>query len=105
MYKEFVMFNFIRELFSSNKPVITGKLTIDDRDKIIADLNSSDLIEKVLLSRAAFSDDLALYITFKRPLNVVDETTNENRMDNMAIVLEDESFVFQQNDKLFKITA
>lgn len=96
------MFNFIRKLFSS-KPVITGKLTIDDRNKIIADLNSSDLVEKVLLSRAASRDDLALYITFKRPLNVVDETTNENRMDNMAIVLEDESFVFQQSDKLFKI--
>lgn len=97
------MFNFIRELFSTDKPVITGKLTIDDRDKIIADLNSSDLIEKVLLSRAAYSDDLAIYITFKTPLNVVDETTNENRIDNMAIVLEDESFIFQQSDKLFKI--
>ena len=97
------MFNFIRELFSTDKPVITGKLTIDDRDKIIADLNSSDLIEKVLLSRAAYSDDLAIYITFKTPLNVVDETTNENRIDNMAIVLEDESFIFQKSDKLFKI--
>lgn len=97
------MFNFIRELFSTDKPVITGKLTIDDRDKIIADLNSSDLIEKVLLSRAAYSDDLAIYITFKTPLNVVDETTNENRIDNMAIVLEDESLIFQQSDKLFKI--
>ena len=99
------MFNFIRELFSTDKPVITGKLTIDDRDKIIADLNSSDLIEKVLLSRSAYSDDLAIYITFKTPLNVVDETTNENRIDNMAIVLEDEIFIFQQSDKLFKITA
>lgn len=99
------MFNFIRELFSTDKPVITGKLTIDDRDKIIADLNSSDLIEKVLLSRVAYSGDLAIYITFKTPLNVVDETTNENRIDNMAIVLEDERFIFQQSDKLFKITA
>ena len=99
------MFNFIRKLYSTDKPVITGKLTIDDRDKIIADLNSSDLIEKVLLSRAAYSDDLAIYITFKTPLNVVDETINENRIDNIAIVLEDESFIFQQSDKLFKITA
>ena len=99
------MFNFIRKLYSTDKPVITGKLTIDDRDKIIADLNSSDLIEKVLLSRAAYSDDLAIYITFKTPLNVVDETINENRIDNMAIVLEDERFIFQQSDKLFKITA
>lgn len=99
------MFNFIRKLFSSREQVITGKLTIDNRNKIIADLNSNDLIEKVLLDRSACSDDLALYVTFRKPIKVVDETTNDNRRDKTAIVLEDESFVFYPGSKLFRITA
>lgn len=99
------MFNFIRKLFSSREQVITGKLTIDNRNKIITDLNSNDLIEKVLLSRSACSDDLALYVTFKKKIKIVDETTNDNRRDKTAIVLEDESFVFYPGSKLFRITA
>lgn len=100
------MFNFIRKLFSNpHEPVIVGKLTLENKDKIIADLNGSDLVEKVLLSRAGCSDDLALYVIFKKPINVVDETTNERGRKNTAIVLEDESFAFYPDSKLFKITA
>lgn len=100
------MFNFIRKLFSnSHESIITGKLTLGNRNKILTDLNNSDLVEKVLLSRAGCSDNLALYVIFKKPINVVDETTNERGRKNTAIVLEDESFVFYPDSKLFKITA
>ena len=100
------MFNFIRKLFSnSDEPVITGKLTLKNKDKIIADLNSSDLVEKVLLSRTGCSDDMALYVVFKKSIKVVDETTNERGRKNTAIVLEDESFEFYPGSELFKITA
>lgn len=100
------MFNFIRKLFSnSHEPVITGKLTLKNKDKIIADLNGCNLVEKVLLSRAGGSDDMALYVVFKKPTKVVDETTNECGRKNTAIVLEDESFEFYPGNKLFKITA
>lgn len=100
------MFNFIRKLFSnSREPVITGKLTLGNRNKILTDLNNNDLVEKVLLSRTGCSDDLALYIVFKKAVKVVDETTHERGRKNTAIVLEDESFVFYPGSKLFKITA
>ena len=100
------MFNFIRKLFSnSHEIVITGKLTLENRNKILDDLNNNDLVEKVLLSRAGCSDDMALYVIFKKPIKVVDETTNERGRKNTAIVLEDESFEFYQGSKLFKITA
>lgn len=100
------MFNFIRKLFSNpHEPVITGKLTLENRNKILDDLNNNDLVEKVLLSRAGCSDDMALYVIFKKPIKVVDETTNERGRKNTAIVLEDESFEFYPGSKLFKITA
>lgn len=100
------MFNFIRKLFSnSHETVITGKLTLENRHKILDDLNNNDLVEKVLLSRAGCSDDMALYVIFKKPIKVVDETTNERGRKNTAIVLEDESFEFYPGSKLFKITA
>ena len=100
------MFNFIRKLFSnSDEPVITGKLTLKNKDRIIADLNSNDLVEKVLLSRAGYSDDMALYVVFKKSIKVVDETTHERDHKNTAVVLEDESFEFYPGSKLFKITA
>ena len=100
------MFNFIRKLFSnSHEPVISGKLTLKNKDKIIADLNSNDLVEKVLLSRVGCSDDMALYVIFKKSIKVVDENTNERGSKNTAVVLEDESFEFYPNRKLFKITA
>ena len=100
------MFNFIRKLFSkSHESVISGKLTLGNRNKILTDLNNSDLVEKVLLSRAGCSDDLALYVVFKKPIKVVDETTHERGRKNTAIVLEDESFTFYPSSKLFKITA
>lgn len=100
------MFNFIRKLFSnSHESVITGKLTIENKDKIIADLNGCSLVEEVLLSRAGCSDDMALYVTFKKSIKVVDENTNERGRRNTAIVLEDESFEFYPGSKLFKITA
>ena len=100
------MFNFICKLFSnSHEPVITGKLTLKNKDRIIADLNSNDLVEKVLLSRAGYSDDMALYVVFKKSIKVVDETTHERGRKNTAVVLEDESFEFYPGSKLFKITA
>lgn len=100
------MFNFIRKLFSnSHEIVITGKLTLENRNKILDDLNNNDLVEKVLLSRVGCSDDMALYVIFKKPIKVVDETTNERGRKNTAIVLEDESFEFYPDSKLFKITA
>ena len=100
------MFNFIRKLFSnSHEPVIAGKLTLKNKDRIIADLNSNDLVEKVLLSRAGYSDDMALYVVFKKSIKVVDETTHERGRKNTAVVLEDESFEFYPGSKLFKITA
>ena len=105
--KNVIMFNFIRNLFgfNDNSNIIKGELTIDNRNEIISDLNNSDLVEKVVLSRSHCSDDLALYITFKKPIKIVDETTNDNRRDKTAIVLEDESFEFYPSRKFFKITA
>lgn len=100
------MFNFIRKLFSnSHEPVITGKLNLENKDRIIADLNGCNLVEKVLLSRIGCGDDMALYVIFKKPIKVVDETTNERGRKNTAVVLEDESFEFYPGSKLFKITA
>ena len=100
------MFNYIRKLFSnSHEPVITGNLTLKNKDKIITDLNGCSLVEKVLLSRTGCGDDMALYVIFKKPIKVVDETTNERGCKNTAIVLEDESFEFYPGNKLFKITA
>lgn len=100
------MFNFICKLFSnSHESVITGKLTPKNKDKIIADLNGCSLVEKVLLSRTGCGDDMALYVIFKKPIKVVDETTNERGRKNTAVVLEDESFEFYPGNKLFKITA
>ena len=100
------MFNFICKLFSnSHESVITGKLTLENKDKIIADLNDCSLVEKVLLSRAGCSDDMALYVVFKKSIKVDDETTNERGRKNTAIVFEDESFEFYPSRKLFKITA
>lgn len=100
------MFNFIRKLFSnSHESVITGKLTLENKDKIIADLSGCDLVEKVLLSRTGCNDDMALYVVFKKSIKVVDETTHERGRKNTAIVLEDESFAFYPSSKLFKITA
>lgn len=100
------MFNFIRKLFfNPHEPVIAGKLTLKNKDKIIADLNSNDLVEKVLLSRAGCSDDMALYVVFKKSVKVIDETTNERGRKNTAVVLEDESFEFYPGSKLFKITV
>lgn len=100
------MFNFICKLFSnSHESVITGKLTLENKDKIIADLNGCSLVEKVLLSRSGCGDDMALYVVFKKSIKVDDETTNERGRNNTAIVLEDESFEFYTSRKLFKITA
>lgn len=100
------MFNFIRKLFSnSHEPVITGKLTFKNKDRIITELNGSDLVEKVLLSRAGSSDDMALYVMFKKQIKVVDEIANERGRKNAAVILEEESFVFYPDSKLFKITA
>jgi hypothetical protein len=100
------MFNFICKLFSnSHESVITGKLTLKNKDKIIADLNGCSLVEKVLLSRTGCGDDMALYVIFKKSIKVVDETTNERGSKNTAVVLEDESFEFYPGSKLFKITA
>lgn len=100
------MFNFIRKLFSnSHESVITGKLTLKNKDKIITDLNGCSLVEKVLLSRTGCGDDMALYVIFKKSIKVVDETTNERGSKNTAVVLEDESFEFYPGSKLFKITA
>lgn len=100
------MFNFICKLFSnSHESVITGKLTLKNKDKIITDLNGCSLVEKVLLSRTGCGDDMALYVIFKKSIKVVDETTNERGSKNTAVVLEDESFEFYPGSKLFKITA
>lgn len=100
------MFNFIRKLFSnSHEPVITGKLNLENKDRIIADLNGNDLVEKVLLSRVGSSDGMALYVMFKKPIKVIDEITNVRGRKNTAIVLEDESFEFYPGSKLFKITS
>lgn len=100
------MFNFICKLFSnSHESVITGKLTLKNKDKIIADLNGCSLVEKVLLSRIGCGDDMVLYVIFKKSIKVVDETTNERGSKNTAVVLEDESFEFYPGSKLFKITA
>ena len=100
------MFNFIRKLFSnSHESVITGKLTLKNKDKIIADLNGCSLVEKVLLSRTGCGDDMALYVIFKKSIKVVDETTNERGSKNTAVVLEDESFEIYPGSELFKITA
>lgn len=100
------MFNFIRKLFfNPHEPVISGKLTLKNKDKIITDLNSCNLVEKVLLSRAGCSNDMTLYVVFKKSIKVVDENTNERGRKNTAVVLEDESFEFYPNRKLFKITA
>lgn len=100
------MFNFICKLFSnSHESVITGKLTLKNKDKIIADLNGCSLVEKILLSRTGCGDDMALYVIFKKSIKVVDETTNERGSKNTAVVLEDESFEFYPGSKLFKITA
>lgn len=100
------MFNFIRKLFSnSHESVITGKLTLKNKDKIITDLNGCSLVEKVLLSRTGCGDDMALYVIFKKSIKVVDETTNERGSKNTAVVLEDESFEFYPGSKLFKIIA
>ena len=66
------MFNFIRKLFSnSHETIITGKLTLENKDKIIADLNGCSLVEKVLLSRTGCGDDMALYVIFKKSIQVV----------------------------------
>lgn len=100
------MFNFICKLFSnSHESVITGKLTLKNKDKIISDLNGCSLVEKVLLSRTGCGDDMALYVIFKKSIKVVDETTNERGRKNTAVVLEDESFEFYPGSELFKITA
>lgn len=100
------MFNFIHKLSSnSHEPVITGKLNLENKDRIIADLNGCNLVEKVLLSRTALSNDMALYIMFKKPIKVIDDTTNERSREKIALVLEEESFVFYPDSKLFKITA
>jgi hypothetical protein len=66
------MFNFICKLFSnSHESVITGKLTLKNKDKIIAELNGCSLVEKVLLSRTGCGDDMVLYVIFKKSIKVV----------------------------------
>ena len=107
MYRDVIMFNFIRNLFgfNDNPIIIKGKLTFENSQQILDDLKECDLVEKVLLSRAGCSDDMALYVIFKKSIRVVDENTNERGRKNTAIVLEDESFEFYPGSKLFKITA
>ena len=101
------MFNFIRNLFgfNDNPSIIKGKLTLENRQQILSDLEGCDLIEKVTLSRAACSDDLALYLEFKKKINLTDETTHYSGKKRIAIVGEDETFIFCPEKRTFKITV
>lgn len=107
MYKDVIMFNFIRNLFgfNDNPIIIKGKLTFENKQQILSDLKGCDLIEKVTLSRAACSDDLALYLEFKKTINLTDETIHYSGRKRNAIIGEDESFVFDTKKRTFKITA
>ena len=107
MYKDVIMFNFIRNLFgfNDNPIIIKGKLTFENSQQILSDLKGCNLIEKVTLSRAASSDDLALYLEFKKTINLTDETIRYSGRRRIAIVGEDESFVFDTKNRIFKITA
>lgn len=101
------MFNIIRNLFgfNDNSIIIKGKLTIENSQQILSDLKECNLIEKVTLSRAACSDDLALYLEFKKTINLTDETIHYSGRRRIATVGEDETFIFCPGKRTFKITA
>lgn len=101
------MFNFIRNLFgfNDNSIIIKGKLTFENKQQILDDLKECDLVEKVHLSRAASSDDMALYIEFKKSINLTDETIHYSGRKRIAVVGEDETFIFCPGKRTFKITA
>lgn len=101
------MFNIIRNLFgfNDNPIIIKGKLTFENSQQILSDLKGCNLIEKVTLSRAACSDDLALYLEFKKTINLTDETIHYSGRKRIAVVGEDETFIFCPEKRTFKITA